>query len=180
MKTLNKMTKSLILGLFVLFSTTLMAQSEQQLEVINDAEDARREIVNQNPELMELFEKAEGYAIFPNVGKGAYILGGAAGNGAVYENGTLVGMAELRQLDIGFQLGGKAFSEAIIFQTDEAFEEFKSGDLKLSSDISVVMVDEGVSGDVEFKNGIAVISMPKAGAMAGLSVGGQKFDYKDL
>lgn len=180
MKILEKMKKMLFLGLFVLVSSSIIAQTEEQMEVINDAEDAKMEFIQQNPQLANLFEKAAGYAIFPNVGKGAYILGGAAGNGAVYDNGVLVGMAELRQLDIGFQLGGKAFSEAIIFQTEEEFEKFKRGDLKLSSDISVVVVDEGVSQDVDFQEGIAVVSMSKAGAMAGISVGGQKFDYKDL
>lgn len=180
MKIFNKMNKSILIGLFAVFSSNIIAQTEDQMEVITDAEDAKQELIQKNPQLAELFEKSEGYAIFPNVGKGAYILGGAAGNGAVYENGVLVGMAELRQVDVGFQLGGKSFSEAIIFQTEEAFERFKSGELKLSSDISVVMVDEGVSQDVDFQEGIGVVSMSKAGAMAGVSVGGQKFDYKDL
>lgn len=180
MKTLSKMNKLILVSIFLIFCTGLFAQTEDQMEIINDAEDAKSEFIEHNPQLASLFEKAAGYVIFPNVGKGAYILGGAAGNGAVYENGKLVGMAELRQLDVGFQLGGKAFREVILFQTREQLEEFKQGNLELSSDISVVIIDEGISQDVDFQEGIAVVTMAKAGAMAGISVGGQKFDYKDL
>jgi lipid-binding SYLF domain-containing protein len=44
---------------------------------------------------MEALLKAYGYVIFPNVGKGGFIIGGAAGNGAVYESSELVGFAKL-------------------------------------------------------------------------------------
>ena len=37
------------------------------------------------------------------MGEGALIVGGASGNGVVYENGSAVGMASLKKLDIGLQ-----------------------------------------------------------------------------
>ena len=38
--------------------------------------------------LKDTFQKAVGYAVFPNVGKGGFVLGGAHGNGQVYEGAS--------------------------------------------------------------------------------------------
>jgi hypothetical protein len=39
------------------------------------------------------------------------------------------------------------------------------------------MVKEGASKDESYNDGVAVFTMPKKGAMAEASVGGQKFKY---
>ena len=36
----------------------------------------------------EFFDKAYGYAVFPGIGKGGFIVGGAHGNGRVYRKGA--------------------------------------------------------------------------------------------
>ncbi|MDX1544272.1 MAG: lipid-binding SYLF domain-containing protein [Christiangramia sp.] len=153
--------------------------SDKRDKLISDAEYAEKAFKKNNKELAGLFDSAYGYAIFPNVGKGAYILGGAAGNGVVYEQGKLIGFAELRQVDIGLQIGGQAFRQVMLFKTKEALEEFKSGDYELSGSVSAVVVEEGEAKSIRFKDGVAVATMPKAGAMVEVSVGGQKFEYAD-
>ncbi len=54
------------------------------------------------------FNEAYGYAIFPRVGKGGMILGGAYGAGRVYKQRSISGTASLMKVSIGFQLGGQA------------------------------------------------------------------------
>ncbi len=149
-------------------------------DLVADSQEARTTITQKHPDMADLFKNAYGYAIFPNAGKGAYIIGGASGNGAVYENGRLIGYADLKQVDIGLQAGGKAFVEVLFFQTQAAMNKFKEGTYELSGNVSAVILEEGVSRDVEFNDGIAVITMPKAGAMAGISVGGQRFGFQPL
>ncbi|MCM8569821.1 lipid-binding SYLF domain-containing protein [Gramella jeungdoensis] len=153
--------------------------SDKRDKLISDAESAEKAFKKNNKELASLFDSAYGYAIFPNVGKGAYILGGAAGNGVVYEKGKLIGFAELRQVDIGLQIGGQAFRQVMLFKTKEALDEFKSGDYELSGSVSAVVIEEGEAKSIRFKDGVAVATMPKAGAMVEVSVGGQKFEYAD-
>lgn len=148
-------------------------------KLIADAMNAKEAFEENNKELASLFKSAYGYAIFPNVGKGAYILGGAAGNGVVYEQGKMIGFAEMRQVDIGLQIGGQAFRQVMIFETKAALEDFKAGDYELSGNISAVVVEKGESKAIKFKDGLAVATMPKAGAMVEVSVGGQKFEYAD-
>ena len=146
-------------------------------ELIADSRDAKASIEQNYPQFADLFETSAGYAIFPNVGKGAYIIGGASGNGTVYENGNMIGYADLKELDIGLQAGGKAFIEVIFFENQETLERFKDDTYELAANVSAVILEEGISRDVDFQDGVAVLTMPKAGAMAGISVGGQRFDF---
>lgn len=178
MKTIQDFYKPI---LFLLFLTLMSCGSGKTGDdLVADARKEKSMIEQKHPAIAELFDDSRGYAIFPNVGKGAYIVGGASGNGAVYENGTLIGYADLKQIDVGFQLGGKALVEVLFFENRAALDRFKQGNFELSANASAVLVDEGFSGNVEFKDGIAIITVPKAGAMAGISVGGQKFDFKPL
>lgn len=146
-------------------------------ELVADSRDAKSAIEQDYPQFADLFETSAGYAIFPNVGKGAYIIGGSSGNGTVYENGNMIGYANLKELDVGLQAGGKAFVEVLFFENQQALEEFKRGTYELGANASAVILEEGISRDVDFQDGVAVLTMPKAGAMAGISVGGQRFDF---
>lgn len=181
-------------ALLMLFSGNIIAQTEGQQrdnadEIVdrderqslqNDAEKALQAFKTKDTNLQQHLDSAAGYAIFPNVGKGAWILGGAAGNGVVYENGEVTGYAELRQIDVGFQIGGQAFSEIIIFRDQAALERFKEGNFEFEGSASAVIWDEGRGEAIQFQDGVGVALMPKAGAMAGISVGGQKFNYGEV
>ncbi len=154
-----------------------LVDQDKKNQLIRDAKDSKAAFIKNSANLKELFDNAVGYVIFPNVGKGAYILGGAAGNGVLFENGKVEGFAELRQLDIGLQIGGQAFRQAILFQTKAELDNFKQGNYSLSGNASAVILEKGKAKNVEFNNGRAIVTMPKAGAMVEVSVGGQKFEY---
>lgn len=57
------------------------------------------------------FHASYGYAVFPTIGKGGFIVGAAHGSGRVYERGKYVGDAQVTQLTVGLQAGGQAFSQ---------------------------------------------------------------------
>lgn len=191
---LKKFYLPTVVALLMLFSANLSAQVDgdkpvnadeivevderQKLE--NDADKALEAFKEKDNSIQRHLDDAVGYAIFPNVGKGAWILGGAAGNGVVYENGDIVGYAELRQIDVGFQIGGQAFREIIIFETQAALDDFKEGNFELEGSASAVIWDEGKGEAIQFQDGVGVALMPKAGVMAEISVGGQKFNYGEL
>src|SRR5690554_4219356 len=116
MKTIKKELLMLIPLYFIFLGAPLShAQTSEQQRIIADAENARQTLVQHDSYLQTLFENSEGYVIFPNVGKGAYVVGGASGNGAVYQDGQVIGMADLKQLDVGLQLGGQAFIQVMFF-----------------------------------------------------------------
>ena len=175
------MKKLTLLAMFLLTSSVAAnAQNSEQREIISDAKSAQETLIREDPAMQDLFEEAAGYAIFPNVGKGAYIVGGASGKGAVFQNGEVVGMADLKQLDVGLQLGGQAFIQALLFKSKAALDKFMEGNYKLAGTASAVALDKGRAESLEFQDGVGVVTLPKAGAMLEISVGGQKFEFQEL
>ncbi|TCL67613.1 lipid-binding SYLF domain-containing protein [Mariniflexile fucanivorans] len=161
----------------ILITTGAMAQSEKDTEIMADAQKAKSTLIATDAGLETYFDNASGYAIFPNVGKGGLIVGGASGNGVLYENGTAVGMTSLKKINIGLQAGGQAMIQVIFFETDAALAKFKQGNYEFSAEASAVVAEEGKSENASYSDGVMVFALPKAGLMADASVGGQKFEY---
>ncbi|WP_038528689.1 lipid-binding SYLF domain-containing protein [Formosa agariphila] len=176
MNNLKKIVMVLTIGLMA-FSAT--AQSEKDQAIIKDADTAKKTLIETNPDLNKFFDNAAGYVIFPNVGKAAFIVGGASGNGVVYKkNGAKIGMASLKKLNVGLQAGGEAIIEVIFFETDKELEEFQKGKFKFDAGASATAIKSGESFNAKYSEGVAVFTQTKGGLMADISVGGQKFKYK--
>jgi len=144
------------------------------------------------------FKTAYGYAVFPTIGKGAIGVGGAYGEGRVYEKGRYVGNASVTQLSIGLQLGGQAFSEVVFFEDRRAFRQFTSGSFEFGAEASAIAITAaagakaGTTGTSagastgrrdatnvgSYNRGLATFTVAKGGFMYEASIGGQKFSYK--
>ncbi len=72
-------------------------------------------VFHESPVVAPFFKNAYGYAVFPTIGKGGLVIGGAYGNGQVYRQGVATGKSSLVKMSVGFQLGGQAFSEIFFF-----------------------------------------------------------------
>ena len=156
---------------------SVSAQSRKDKKVIADAQIARTAFINTDGLMSSLFSNAYGYVIFPNVGKGGIGIGGAAGNGAVYQGGSVVGMAKLKQVTIGFQFGGQAYREVIFFENKAALDRFKSDNFEFSAQASAVAATAGASANAKYRDGVMVFTQTKGGLMYEATIGGQKFDY---
>jgi lipid-binding SYLF domain-containing protein len=130
-----------------------------------------------DPGLQKFFDEAYGYAVFPSVSKGGLIVGGARGDGVVYEKGKVVGYSTLTQGTIGAQIGGQVFSEIIFFQDRAALLHFQRGSAELSAQATAVAAKAGVSAKADYADGVAVFITGEKGLMAEASVGGQGFSY---
>jgi len=168
-------TAAMILMLLITFK--IGAQTNEDSKVIADAKDIKERLIEKDSGLADFFENSAGYVIFPNVGKGAFIIGGASGNGVVYHNNEIIGMAGLKKVDVGLQAGGQAIAEVIFFETDRDVQKFKDGDFEFAAQASAVAVKSGKAKNAKYREGVVVFAMPKAGLMAEASVGGQKFSY---
>jgi lipid-binding SYLF domain-containing protein len=144
------------------------------------------------------FGKSYGYAVFPTIGKGGMVVGGAYGKGRVYEKGRYVGDTSMTQLTAGFQLGGEAYRQIIFFEDQRAFKEFTSGNFEFGAQAQAVAITAGASAATTTtgtgagagvsghgaKNvgtsykGMTTFTLAKGGLMYEASIGGQKFNYK--
>ena len=177
--TINKKSIFLIVAVLVVAITNGQS-TKKDARIMKDAKNAKNMFVKTDPSMKKLFDNAYGYVIFPNVGKGGIGVGGAFGNGIVYVNKTAVGSAHLSQVSIGLQLGAQGYREVIFFENKSNLEDFKENKLKLSAQVSAVLVVLGASANMNYSNGILIFTQPKGGLMEEISVGGQAFNYENF
>jgi lipid-binding SYLF domain-containing protein len=145
-----------------------------------------------------LFNSAHAYALFPTIGKAGFVVGGAYGEGRVYQGGKVIGDTSMTQATIGFQLGGSGFSQVIFFEDPRALNEFTDGSFEFGADAQAVALTAAVGGSAKssgssatasggknnaeiigkYYKGMATFTITKGGLMYEASVGGQKFTYK--
>src|SRR5215469_16557806 len=146
----------------------------------------------------QYFNSSYGYAVFPTIGKGRLIVGGAHGSGRVYQGGQYVGDTSVTQVSVGLQIGGQEYSQIIFFEDKRAFDEFTSGHYEFDAGVSAVAINAAASGSAGttrtsggtsktedeatsraggYYKGVAVFTIIKGGAMAEAALAGQKFTY---
>jgi len=182
---------SLLLGMLAL-TWTAPASADDYSETIKIFKDAG--------ESGAFFGRSYGYAVFPNIGKGGFVVGGAYGKGQVYAGGKLVGKTSMTQLSVGFQAGGQGYSMIIFFEDKRAFDEFTSGNFEFGAQASAVAITAAASAGAgtagtaagasagkrdattvgDFVKGMATFIIIKGGAMYEAAIAGAKFDYKPI
>jgi len=118
--------------------------------------------------------------VFPSLGKGGLGVGGAYGNGIVFERGDPIGRTRMIQGTVGFQIGAQNFSMIIFFQDEAALTTFQRGNFEFSAQATAIAASAGVAATTSYEKGVAVFILGRGGLMAEASVGGLKFDYSPL
>jgi lipid-binding SYLF domain-containing protein len=162
-----------------------------------DEYQATIDLFKQAGESSRFFDSAYGYAVFPNIGKGGIVVGGAYGTGRVYVQGGYTGDVKMTQLTLGLQLGGQTYSQIIFFEDQRAFREFIGSNFEFGAQATAVAITAGASATAtttgssagtsggqhdadtvgRYYKGMAVFTVAKGGLMVEASLGGQKFEY---
>ena len=179
-----------LLGLIILFF---------EVQVFADKYDGTMDVFESAPELQPYFDNAFAYAVFPTVGKLGIVIGGARGEGQVYEGDRIVGTVSLTKASIGLQLGGQIFSEIVFMQDKRAYEEFTSGRFEFDASASATLLTYGAQAragtdgasasagagpastrqvEYGYNKGMAVFIHPLGGMMYEATIGGQKFSFE--
>jgi len=174
---LISLAQAVLIFAALLIANPASAQSSKEKKIIVDCDSAKAEFLRTDPLLKNVFDAAYGYLILPNIGKGAMGVGGASGNGMVYEQGKLVGTAKMSQVTVGFQVGGQAYRELIFFENKADLDRFKQNKIEFSAQASAVAATLGASANAKYTDGIMIYTQQKGGLMYEASVGGQKFKY---
>lgn len=146
-----------------------------------------------------LMSGAYGYAVFPTIGKGGIGIGGAGGKGQVYRGGSVTGFTSLVDISFGFQLGGQAYSQIILFKDQAAYEKFATGKFEFDASASAVALKAsaqagtgtagtgasagtgsesgGAQATADWTNGMVVFTIAKGGLMYEATIGGQKYGF---
>ena len=148
------------------------------------------------------FQHAYGYAVFPSVATGGFVVGGSYGKGSVFVHGKQTGTSKLISASVGFQLGGKVFSEIIFFKDSASYTTFTQGSFTFDANASATLLTLGASaeaggggvsatantgalgdkatGDARYVNGMTVFVLTKGGLMYKATIAGQKFTFHPI
>lgn len=178
-------------AILALFSLVRVAVADSYTDTV--------ELFKNAGESAAFFKTCYGYAVFPTIGKGGFVVGGAHGKGRVYEKGKHIGDTSMTQLSVGFQAGGQAYSQIIFFADKRALEEFTNGNFEFEAGVSAVAITAAAGGTAgtsgasagasggkkdattvgrRYYKGMAIFTIVKGGAMYQATVAGQKFTYE--
>ena len=180
----------LIAGLLVLTATE--ANAAASLQKCQETLSKFNDLGN----VTEMLAQSYGYAVLPTIGKGGIGIGAAGGTGCVFSAGRHSGNVSMGQVTIGWQLGGQAYSQIILFKNADVYKDFTKGQFEFGADVTAVALTYGAqagastkgasasAGDTKgvgsWKRGMAVFTLVKGGLMYEASIGGQKFNFKPL
>lgn len=173
-------TALVALSFFTTGCSTSPKTTEEKDKLESEAQKALSEMKAKDPSLDAFLKSSYGYAVFPSIGKGAVIVGGAYGKGVVFEAAKKYGFMDMTQASVGLALGGQSFKEIVACQDKDTFMRFISGKMTFDANFSAVAVKSGAASSTKFKNGVSVFADPNGGAMFEMSLSGQTFSFEPL
>lgn len=165
--------------ILVLASCQATPDADERVEIVDHSKVELKRMMEKDPELEPLLKKSAGYAVFPEVGKGGLLFGGAFGRGAVYaRGGKFLGYATVTQASVGGVVGGQMYAQLLVFQDKAHMDDFMNGDkVRFGAQATAIAITDGAANATEYDDGVAVFIMPRGGLMADASLSGQEFKF---
>lgn len=158
---------------------TAHANAASKVELDAKAQAVLEKLYSEQPAAKVLANKANGILVFPRIIKGGVGIGGEVGEGALIRSGQGNIYYRVAALSVGFQLGGQAKSEVIMFMTPGSLEKFiNSKGWEAGVDGSVAVIEFGVGKEIDtnsIKDEIIAFVFDNKGLMYNLSLEGSKF-----
>ena len=179
----RKFSIFLSLMFFAVFSLAGQSFAKTAEEIDADADAAMDRFYKQVKDAKEVVRQAKGMLILPSVKKGAFIVGGEYGQGAMRIGGKTVEYYSMISGSIGFQIGGQAKDVIIAFMSSDAlkkFRESKGWEAGVDGNVALITVGAGESAiSAMSKQPIAAFVFDVKGLMADMSLRGAKFNKLD-
>ncbi|HEY0988972.1 MAG TPA: lipid-binding SYLF domain-containing protein [Kofleriaceae bacterium] len=164
----------------VMGCATAPATNVDRQNLRRDADATLAEMVARDPAVRDVTRTAPAYVVFPSVGKGGALVGGAYGKGILYEGGVATGYVSLEQASIGAQLGGQSFAELLVLRNPVDVDDVKSGHYTVGANLGVVVLSPEASAQKGFDSNASVFVLPRGGLMVDISINGQQLKYQSF
>ena len=132
----------------------------------------------------EVVKRSEGLLILPSVIKGALIVGGEYGKGAMRIGGKTVDYYRMISGSVGFQIGGQAKDIIIAFMSSDALKQFRNSkgwEAGVDGNVALITVGAGESATTNIGNKpIVAFVFDVKGLIADMSFKGAKFTKLDM
>jgi lipid-binding SYLF domain-containing protein len=188
--TTRKFSTTLAIVVSVMFMLGILSvgqalgESEKAKEIDAKTDAALERFYEQVNGAKEIARKAKGLLILPSVKKGALIIGGEYGQGAMRVGGKTVDYYSMMAGSVGFQIGGEAKDMILAFNSGEAlknFRESKGWEAGVDGNVALAKQGAGESTVTAMANDpIVAYVFGVKGLMADMSLKGAKFSKLDL
>ena len=177
-----KATFSALGAMFLLATigcSTAPTTDTERRSLVDESAATLKQMKAQDSSLEIFLRRGSGYAIFPDVGKGGFIAGGAYGRGVVYDkDNKMAGYSDISQATIGLQVGGQSYAELVVFESRMDLNRFMTGKFTFAANVSAVALKTGAADTAKYTDGVAVFVQPTGGLMLEAAVGGQQFTFQ--
>jgi len=164
-----------------LFAGQSFGKTAKEIDASADATMDR--FYKQVKDAKEVVRRAKGMLILPSVKKGALIVGGEYGQGAMRVGGKTVEYYSMMSGSVGFQIGGQAKDIIIAFMTSDALKKFrdsKGWEAGVDGNVALVTMGAGESAiSAMSKDPIVAFVFDVKGLIADMSLRGAKFSKLD-
>ena len=169
----------MMLVFFIGFASTSYAASAKEIDA--DADAALGRFYKQVEGAKEFMKEAKGVLIMPSVKKGAFIVGGEYGQGALRIGGQTVDYYSIISGSVGLQIGGEAKDMIIGFMHADALKKFRdSKGWEAGAYGNVALITKGGGGRAAVaKEAVVAYVFDVKGLMGDLSLRGAKFNKLD-
>ena len=165
----------------VFLSSNLYAKTAKEIDVSVDV--AIERFYKQVKGAKAFVKASKGMLVMPNVVKGAFIIGGEYGEGALRVGGKTVDYYNTISGSIGFQIGGQSKDIILLFMTDEALKQFRASngwEAGVDGNVALITVGGGERADTRtLKDPIVGFVFDAKGLIADISLKGAKFSKVD-
>lgn len=177
---LRRAAAGLAMGGGVALATGAPAVARTRGEIDSGVDAALNELFRIRPDLQNLFRRAEGVLVIPDIVKAGFILGGAYGEGALLVAGTTDSYWSYGGASVGFQAGVQRTRQALFFMTPSALNRFRSGDtFELGAEAELTVIDAGAEVSIDTTKGlkpVIVVVYGRQGLLGGASVAGGAYN----
>jgi lipid-binding SYLF domain-containing protein len=171
----------LIVMFCAFLSSNLHAKTAKEIDASVDV--AIERFYKQVKGAEEYVKASKGMLVMPNVKKGAFIIGGEYGEGALRVGGKSVDYYNTISGSIGFQIGGQSKDIILLFMTDEALKQFRASkgwESGVDGNVALFTVGGGERHDTRTsKDPIVGFVFDSKGLIADISLKGAKFSKVD-
>ena len=165
-----------------IFTGQSYGKTDKEMDAGVDA--AMDRFYEQVKDAKEVVQDAKGLLILPSVKKGALIVGGEYGKGAMRIGGKTVDYYRMISGSVGFQIGGQAKDVIIAFMSSDALNKFRNSkgwEAGIDGNIALITVGAGESATTAMgKNPIVAFVFDVKGLIADMSLKGAKFTKLDM
>ena len=178
------MFRKLVFGVCIVFAASSLFAANKEQKRLENSGTVMQEVMGVPDNIpQELLEKAECVIVFPSALKGAFIVGGSYGRGAMvcrtgeHFNGPWgsPAMYALEGGSVGFQLGGQATDLVLLVMNERGASSILSSQVKLGADASAAAGPKGrdASADTDAYMRAEILSYSRSrGLFAGISLEG--------